>query len=401
MNKTVCVVGLGYIGLPTAAILADKGFIVHGVDILKSKIETINSGKSYFYEPGLKQLIKKNINNKRLTANLSPKEADIFIIAVPTPFKKNYTPNIDFVIASIESILPYIKKNNIIIIESTIPVGTTKKVEELLKNNNLDTSNIHIAHCPERVLPGNIIKELKENDRIVGGTNLESTKIIANFYKSFVRGEVFITDDKTAELAKLTENSFRDVNIAFANELSMICEREKINVWDLIKLANKHPRVNILNPGAGVGGHCIAVDPWFIIKSNENESKIIKKAREVNLNKTKWVIEKIKKSALSYEKKKNKKPTICCMGLSYKPDVNDLRESPSIQIVQSLLEQNFKVIAVEPNIDKHKNISIVKYEEGIRKADIIVWLVAHKEFKFIKRNDDLDFCGISETIYKT
>jgi len=394
MIKKICILGLGYIGLPTAALLSNRGFYVHGVDIEESKVDTINKGKAYFYEPGLDNLISKSIDKNMLVADKKASKADVFIIAVPTPFKDNFEPNIDFVIEAIESIIPFLEDNNLIIIESTIPVGTTKMVENYIKDKGIDVSKIHIAHCPERVLPGNIIDEMENNDRIVGGTKEFSTEKIADFYKSFVKGNIFSTDDKTAEMAKLTENSFRDLNIAFANEISMICDKENINPWELINLANKHPRVNILNPSPGVGGHCIAVDPWFIINSNKSESQIIKKAREVNLFKTEWVINQIKSFAIDYKKKHKKNPTICCMGLSYKPNVDDCRESPSIQIVNTLEKENFTVVAVEPNIDKFENINLVNLEEGLNNSEIVVWLVKHKEFENKNNEHHLDFCGM-------
>jgi len=394
MNKSVCIVGLGYIGLPTAAILCEKGYNVHGVDVQESKIKAVNEGQSYINEPGLEKLISNAVRNNKLSASYSAKESDIFIIAVPTPFHEGYIPNIDYVMESVQSIVPYLKEDNMIIIESTIPVGTTKKIEKFIQKQEVDVSKIHIAHCPERVLPGNILQELKSNDRIVGGIRKDSTKKVADFYKTFVAGKILNTTDKTAEMAKLTENSFRDVNIAFANELSIICEKENIDIWELISLANKHPRVNILNPGPGVGGHCIAVDPWFIVSSNKKDANIIKKAREVNLYKTKWVAEKIKNRALRFETEFDRKPIIACMGLAYKADVDDCRESPSIEIIDNLIKDNFDVIAVEPNIKTHDYINLVDIDSALQKADIIVWLVQHKEFKSINIKKGLDFCGI-------
>ncbi|MDG2287374.1 MAG: nucleotide sugar dehydrogenase, partial [Candidatus Marinimicrobia bacterium] len=262
-KRKICVIGLGYIGLPTAALLANKGFKVEGVDIKESIIETINNGDIHIVEPGLDKYVKKAIDDKNLHASFTPSNADIFIIAVPTPFHEGYVPNIDYIITATKMIAPFIKENNIVILESTSPVGTTETMEQTLKAEGVDTSKIYISHCPERVLPGNIMKELVENDRIVGGNNHKSTIETIKFYKEFVNGEIFATDAKTAEMAKLTENSFRDVNIAFANELSILCDNLNIDVSELIRLANRHPRVNILNPGPGVGGHCIAVDPWF------------------------------------------------------------------------------------------------------------------------------------------
>ena len=295
MNKRVCVVGLGYIGLPTAALLASKGCKVHGVDVIKNVVDTINQGKIHIVEPELDKFVKEAVESGNLKADTKPNFADVFIIAVPTPFHKGFIPNIDYVISAAESIAPYIKDGNIVVLESTSPVGTTEKIGEILKNKGVDISKIYIAHCPERVLPGKIMKEIVQNDRIVGGITQISTKKVAEFYKEFVDGEVLQTDSKTAEMSKLTENSFRDVNIAFANELSILCDKFGINVWELISLANRHPRVNILSPGCGVGGHCIAVDPWFIVHAGGNDAKLIKTAREVNNYKMQWVVKKNKK----------------------------------------------------------------------------------------------------------
>jgi len=399
--RKVCVLGLGYIGLPTAALLANRGYEVHGVDILKDVVDTINRGEIHIVEPDLDSFVKAAVNSGKLKADTKPTEADVFVIAVPTPFyKKGYdipTPNIDYVIDATKSIAPYIKEGNIIILESTSPVGTTEKVSEVLKENGVDIEKVYIAHCPERVLPGKIMQELVENDRIVGGINKQSTKKAAEFYKTFVTGEVLETDAKTAELCKLTENSFRDVNIAFANELSLICDKFGINVWELRELANRHPRVNILYPGVGVGGHCIAVDPWFIVADAKNEAKLIKTAREVNTYKTEWVIEKIKNEALKFEIENKRKPKIACMGLAFKPDIDDLRESPALYIVKRLINENLDILPVEPNIKELDEFEIYDYKEAINEADIIVFLVGHKEFKNLKIIDKkiLDFCGIN------
>jgi len=399
MNKKICVIGLGYIGLPTAALLANRDYFVHGVDVVESTVDTINRGEIHIVEPELDTFVQAAVKSGKLQADLKPKEADIFIIAVPTPFHEGYVPNVDYVVSATESIAPYVREGNIVILESTSPVGTTDKVEEVLKENGVDTSKIFVAHCPERVLPGHIMHELVENDRIVGGTTPEATQKTAEFYKTFVEGEVLLTTARTAEMAKLTENSFRDVNIAFANELSMLCDTFDIDVWELISLANRHPRVNILQPGAGVGGHCIAVDPWFIVhaaKGTSTKAKMIQTAREVNTYKTEWVIEKIKNEALKFEVEKGRKAKVACMGLAFKPNIDDLRESPALYITQRLIADGLDILAVEPNIKEHKTLEIIEYKKALEEADIVVFLVAHKEFKEFSsmKKVVLDFCGM-------
>jgi len=400
MSKKVCVIGLGYIGLPTAALLANRNCDVHGVDVVQSTVDTINRGEIHIVEPELDTFVKAAVNSGKLKADTKPTEADIFIIAVPTPFHEGYVPNIDYVVSATKAIAPYVKEGNIVILESTSPVGTTDKVEEVLKENGVDTSKVYIAHCPERVLPGQIMRELVENDRIVGGTTPEATQKTVEFYKTFVSGEVLSTTARTAEMAKLTENSFRDVNIAFANELSMLCDTFDIDVWELISLTNRHPRVNVLQPGAGVGGHCIAVDPWFIVhaaKEAKTEAKIIKTAREVNTYKTEWAIEKIKNAALEFENKNGRKAKVACMGLAFKPDIDDLRESPALYITKRLLSEGVDVLAVEPNIKSHNEFEIVEYTKALEEADVVTFLVAHKEFKELDIDNKvvLDFCGVT------
>ena len=397
MKRKICVMGLGYIGLPTASLLANMGYQIHGVDVVQSTVDTINKGEIHIVEPDLHTFVRSAVNSGHLVADTKPSEADIFIIAVPTPFHNGFVPNIDFVLDATRSIVPYLKAGNIVILESTSPVGTTHKIEEVLQSEGVDTDSIYIAHCPERVLPGKIMRELVENDRIVGGLTPEATQKTVEFYKTFVKGEVLSTDAKTAEMAKLTENSFRDVNIAFANELSILCDKFGIDVWELISLTNRHPRVNVLNPGAGVGGHCIAVDPWFIVYAGGDDAKIIKTAREVNNYKTEWAIEKIKNEALLFEKENNKIPKIACMGLSFKADIDDLRESPALYITRELISNNLQILAVEPNIKSFNEFDIVKYHQAIKEADIIVFLVAHKEFKNIDIDNSkkiIDFCGV-------
>lgn len=388
--------GLGYIGLPTAALLANRTYYIHGVDLDQRAVDMINRGEIHIVEPELDTFVKSAVNSGKLKADIKPVEADVFIIAVPTPFHEGFVPNVDYVCAATLAIVPYIRPGNIVILESTSPVGTTDMVAKLLGDNGVELSRIHIAHCPERVLPGKIMKELVENDRIVGGTTEAATKITANFYRDFVQGEVLETDAKTAEMAKLTENSFRDVNIAFANELSILCDKFDINVWELIRLANRHPRVNILQPGAGVGGHCIAVDPWFIVHKGGEDAKMIRTAREVNTYKTEWAIEKIKNAALEFAKEKNRKAKVACMGLAFKPDIDDLRESPALYITKRLVKEGMEVLAVEPNIKSYDGLNLVNYQDALNEADIVIFLVAHKEFKGLKVANKLDFCGVED-----
>lgn len=399
MNQTkkICVMGLGYIGLPTAALLANRNYDVHGVDVVQSTVDTINQGKIHIVEPELDTFVRAAVNSGGLKASLTPCVADVFIIAVPTPFHEGYVPNIDYVISATKAIAPYVKEGDIVILESTSPVGTTDKVEEVLQEEGVDTSKLYVAHCPERVLPGHIMRELVENDRIVGGTTPEATAKTVEFYNTFVSGEVLSTTARTAEMAKLTENSFRDTNIAFANELSMLCDKFDIDVWELISLTNRHPRVNVLQPGAGVGGHCIAVDPWFIVHAGGADAKIIRAAREINTYKTEWSIEKIKNAALKFENENGKRAKVACMGLAFKPDIDDLREAPALYIAKTLKAQGFEVLAVEPNISEHKDFEIFNYDDAINEADIIVYLVGHKEFKGIKifGKEVIDFCGIT------
>ena len=389
--------GLGYIGLPTSALLANRGYQVHGVDVVQSVVDTINQGRIHIVEPELDTFVHAAVNSGKFKAHTEPTSADVFVIAVPTPFRDGFIPNIDHVISATKSIAPYLKEGNIVILESTSPVGTTDKIEKTLKENEVDTSKLYIAHCPERVLPGNIMKELVENDRIVGGTTDQATKKTANFYREFVEGEVLETNAKMAEMTKLTENSFRDTNIAFANEISILCDKFDINVWELIQLANRHPRVNILNPGVGVGGHCLAVDPWFIVHAGGEAAKLIKTSREVNTYKTEWVIEKIKNTTLNFEKKKGTKAKVACLGLAFKPNIDDLRESPALYVTRRLKKDGLDILAVEPNIEFHQEFEIMNYKKAITKADIIVLLVAHKEFKNLDLASSitkLDFCGV-------
>ena len=385
LDLKICVIGLGYIGLPTASLLGTKGFYVHGVDTSQEVVDTISAGGIHIVEPDLDILVKSAVQSGRLSAGLEPVEADVFIIAVPTPFKQGKQPDLSYVEAATRMIAPYVKPGNLVILESTSPVGTTDEVVARFLQDAGHNINeeIYIAHCPERVLPGRILVELIENDRIVGGINKASTKKAVEFYKSFVRGEVLETDSRTAEMAKLTENSFRDVNIAFANELSLICDQEGINVWELISLANRHPRVKILNPGPGVGGHCIAVDPWFIVSRAPELARLIRTAREVNDFKPSWVIEKVRRNA-----EKFKHPVIGCLGLAFKADVDDLRESPAVDIVRMLLDENLgEVLIAEPNLKVHGEFKLGSYEAVVAASDIILLLVDHKEFRDLKAVD--------------
>ena len=399
IEQKVVVMGLGYIGLPTAALIASKGFTVRGVDIDQSIVDVVNAGKIHIVEPDLDQLVKNEVKKGSLKANIKPAESDIFIITVPTPFKDNNEPDLKYVNSAISMIIPFLQKGNLIIIESTSPVGTTMKVsEDIFRQRPELLDHIHITYCPERVLPGKILYELESNDRVIGGMDDISSKLARDFYAKFVKGELHLTNAKTAEMCKLVENSSRDVSISFANELSMICDQADINVWELIKLANKHPRVNILQPGTGVGGHCIAVDPWFLISAYKKDAKLIRNAREINNYKTEWVIEKIKKTISDFKKHKYE-PTIAIMGLSFKPDIDDLRQSPALYVARKLyLEKKFNLLFVEPNIKEHEQFQLCDISQAINKSDILVYLVAHQQFLDIKFKNGitLDFCGVNQ-----
>jgi len=401
-NLTISVIGLGYIGLPTAALLASNGYSVVGMDVSEHAVNTINQGGIHIVEPDLDAFVRSGVAAGRLKAFTEPQAGDVYMICVPTPFHEGEgipQPNIDYVLTATKSIASLIKPADLIILESTSPVGTTEQMQNVLRDAGVDVDEVHIAYCPERVLPGKIMTELVENDRIVGGISPKATKLVADFYRNFVRGNVLETDSKTAEMCKLTENSYRDVNIAFANELSLICDKEGINVWDLIQLANRHPRVNILQPGAGVGGHCIAVDPWFVVARDEDNARLIKTAREINDYKTEWIIEKIKSRALDVSDQKGGKPKIVCLGLAFKPDIDDLRESPALEIASSLMAQGFDVVAVEPNIETHAVIELEELDNVFNENAVLAILVKHKEFLDKSVRDKLaslgglDFCG--------
>lgn len=391
----VSMIGLGYIGLPTAALMASKSINVKGVDINKNVVEKINRGEIHIVEPGLESLVQEVVSAGYLKAATHVEHTETYLIAVPTPFKENLAPDLKYVIAAAEMISPVLQAGDLIIIESTSPVGTTAEVYDILCKLRPELENkFFMAYCPERVLPGNVLHELQNNDRVIGGINEESTLKAISFYQNFVKGQLHPTNAQTAELCKLVENSSRDVQIAFANELSMICDRANIDVWDLINLANKHPRVQILKPGTGVGGHCIAVDPWFIVSAFPKEAKIIRAAREINNFKTEWVIEKCKNAILEFELEHKRKPIIACLGLAFKPNIDDLRESPAVYVAQSLNESYPNVMVVEPNITEHNKFNLVSLNQALEAADIIISLVAHTEFKQIKPTQKtLDFCN--------
>ena len=402
MNPEVVTIGLGYIGLPTSALIASHGTNVLGVDINQKVVDTINQGKIHIVEPDLDAIVSKAVSNGFFKASTKPSSAEVYLIVVPTPFKGNHEPDISFVEAATKGIIPLLKKGDLYIIESTSPIGTTDKMQKLIFSSRPELEGIiHIAYCPERVLPGNVMHELVENDRVIGGVDEASTQKAISFYSKYVKGELHGTNARTAEMCKLVENSSRDVQIAFANELSLICDKADINVWELINLANKHPRVNILQPGCGVGGHCIAVDPYFIVNDYPMESKIIGTAREVNNYKSFWCAEKIQNEKLKFELKHGRKPKTALMGLAFKPNIDDLRESPAKYIAQKVLQNsnNEEHFIVEPNIKSHSVYKLTDYKEAIDKADIIVFLVAHREFIGLSLSGEkiiLDYCGVKK-----
>ena len=398
----VVMIGLGYIGLPTAALISSQHTFVHGVDINQNVVDTINKGQIHIVEPDLENVVSNAVQNGYLFASSVPAEANTYIIVVPTPFKGDNEPDISFVEAATQSIIPLLKEGDLYIIESTSPVGTTEKMKDYIYAERPELrGQIYMAYCPERVLPGNVMYELVNNDRVIGGINDKSTKKAVAFYGQYVKGKLHETNARTAEMCKLVENSSRDVQIAFANELSLICNKADINVWELIELANKHPRVNILSPGCGVGGHCIAVDPYFIVSDYPKESKIIGTAREINNYKSFWCAEKIQNAKLEFQIKHGRKPSVALMGLAFKPNIDDLRESPAKYIAQKVLQNanNETHYIVEPNINEHAVFKLTDYQEATQKADIIAFLVAHDEFKTIEIPNGkliLDFCGVKK-----
>jgi UDP-N-acetyl-D-mannosaminuronic acid dehydrogenase len=400
--KSVVTIGLGYIGLPTSALIASKGTPVYGVDINKDVVDTINKGEIHIVEPDLQQIVKESVENGTLKAGTKAIESDVYLIVVPTPFKENHEPDISYIEAATQGIITLLKEDDLYIIESTSPIGTTEKMRDLIISKRPELrGKLNIAYCPERVLPGNVMHELVYNDRVIGGIDEKSTKKAVEFYSKFVKGELHSTNAKTAEMCKLVENSSRDVQIAFANELSIICDKAGIDVWELIDLANKHPRVNILRPGSGVGGHCIAVDPYFITSKFPIESKLIGTAREINNYKALWCVEKIEKAKLEFEFKNGRKPKTALMGLAFKPNIDDLRESPAAHIVKKIVEvsSSLNYHIVEPNIANHPVYELSDYKYAAMNADIIVFLVAHDEFWQLKLDTKkiiLDFCGITK-----
>lgn len=420
----VSVIGLGYIGLPTAAMLASRKLEVSGVDVQAKVVETINRGEVHIIEPDLDIVVRTVVSDGYLKACIKPEPSDAFIIAVPTPFKDNFEPDLAYIESAVKSIAPILAKGNLVILESTSPVGTTEQVVTWLGELRPDLkvpckenaiSDINVAYCPERVLPGHVMRELVQNDRVIGGVTDKCARRTIELYRHFVEGDCIVTDARTAEMCKLTENSYRDVNIAFANELSIICDKLDINVWELIHLANRHPRVNILRPGPGVGGHCIAVDPWFIVSKTPEEAKLIHSARQVNDNKPKWVVEKVKDSIkLILDKKALRHPkdvSIVCYGLTFKADIDDMRESPALDIVEQISEfHQGPLMVVEPNIS-HLPSRIVQSAQlmddgdyALKEADIVVLLVNHQGFSTVFQKEStqdccvLDFTGICDSI---
>ncbi|MCG8709777.1 UDP-N-acetyl-D-mannosamine dehydrogenase [Brenneria sp. 4F2] len=402
---TISVIGLGYIGLPTAAAFASRQKRVIGIDVNKQTVETINRGEIHIVEPDLDTLVKVAVENGYLQALNKPVAADAFLIAVPTPFKGDHEPDMAYVQAAAASIAPVLKKGDLIILESTSPVGSTEQMAEWLAQARTDLTfpqqagddaDIHIAYCPERVLPGKIVVELIKNDRVIGGMTATCSARASELYNIFLEGECVVTNSRTAEMCKLTENSFRDVNIAFANELSLICAEQNINVWELVRLANRHPRVNILQPGPGVGGHCIAVDPWFIVAQNPQQARLIHTARLVNDGKPLWVVDRVKMAVadcLAQTDKRASDVTVACFGLAFKPDIDDLRESPAVAVTEMIARWNVgSTLAVEPNVYQLPpalmgQVKLVDLAAALQTADVLVMLVDHRQFKAVEHDD--------------
>jgi UDP-N-acetyl-D-mannosaminuronic acid dehydrogenase len=403
MAFTVTTIGLGYIGLPTSALIASHDILVQGVDVSQHVVDTINAGKIHIVEPELDEAVANAVQAGYLKAGTEPKVADVYLIVVPTPFKGgNHEPDVSYIQAATEGILPLLKEGDLYIIESTSPVGTTGRMQDFIYSKRPDLKDkLYIAYCPERVLPGNVMYELVHNDRVIGGVDSASTEKAVGFYQQFVKGELHKTNARTAEMCKLVENASRDVQIAFANELSIISEKAGINVWELIKLANKHPRVNILQPGSGVGGHCIAVDPYFITAEYPMESQIIGKAREINNYKSFWCAERVREAIQRFHIDEGRSPVVALMGLAFKPNIDDLRQSPAVYIAQRVLQEanDEEYFIVEPNIEEHPVYKLTETKEALAGADIVVFLVAHDVFKVVELDDSkvvLDFCGVTQ-----
>ena len=399
-RPSVCVVGLGYIGLPTAAMLASTGHNVSGVDINADVVEVINQGRVHIVEPDLEELVRGVVASGSLGASSAPVPADVFLICVPTPFAEGPgtpIPDISHVLAAARSIAPLLVAGNLVIIESTCPVGTTELVGRELAAAGGPADGIHLAYCAERVLPGRILHELTANDRIVGGIDDASTAVAESFYRAFVKGAVLTATSRTAEMVKLVENSFRDVNIAFANEVSLLCEHLGIDAWEVIRLANHHPRVQVLQPGPGVGGHCIAVDPWFIVAGDPATARLIRTAREVNDAKTDWVIAQVRDAATELATRLGRPARIACLGLAYKPDVDDLRESPALHVAVALANEGFEVLACEPHLASHPLLKLSPADTAVAEADVVIALVRHTAFAGLDLGDKplLDYCGLT------
>lgn len=401
---SIAVIGLGYIGLPTAALLANRGFDIIGVDTNPHTVEVINQGKIHILEPDLDTFVRSAVHSGRLRAFTVPQTADVFMICVPTPFAESShdeipAPDLSYVMAAVDAVAPLLNPGNYLILESTSPVGTTEQIRERLISHGKNPDQIYLAYCPERVLPGNIMVELLENDRIVGGINPESGQRIKAFYERFIQGRVLVTDSRTAELCKLVENTYRDVSIAFANELSMLADNYRIDIWELIRLANHHPRVKILQPGVGVGGHCIAVDPWFIISQQPEQTPLMLTARKTNLNKTRWVIEQIEARAQAFQEQHRIPPRIACLGLAFKPNIDDLRESPALEATLNLQQRGWSILAVEPHVQSHDSLQLYSLERALELADIVVCLVNHRAFHPLPQisatKQVMDFCGLT------
>jgi UDP-N-acetyl-D-mannosaminuronic acid dehydrogenase len=406
MNSTklkISIVGLGYIGLPTAAVLASVGHKVLGIEVNQSIVEVVNRGEIHIVEPDLDGLVHAAVHSGRLRAALVAEQSDVFIIAVPTPFMNDHQPDLRYIEQAARAIAPQLRSGNLVILESTSPVGTTEKLAGWLAEERSDLrlptigsldADVHVAYCPERVLPGSIVSELVRNDRVVGGLTPRCAEKARHVYETFVRGQCIETDARTAEMTKLTENAFRDVNIAFANEMSLICDRLSINVWELIRLANRHPRVNILNPGPGVGGHCIAVDPWFIVDSAPDAARLIRTAREVNDGKPQWVLGKVEEAVIEARSRHGRTVVVACLGLAFKANIDDLRESPALEITRHLAERRIadKLLVVEPYIDTlprelagRVGVELVEFDLALAEADVVVLLVDHQDFKVVPR----------------